>query len=196
MSITKNVLLNSYSSMKKKIRKLRMIFGVEKLTLKVRFWHFLTCPHYTNSENSMNSFDYIWFFAQNLSNFVFLLWKLNSGIAIIDKLDYEDLNFKLLFMKHFALYQKSNFRLTVIQIFFMLQWRICSTLVCSKPKAKSYKQNAFGYKQRENIKKLPILMKIWSPFTSTLIHTILHKYSEKETALGFFKNSDRKSEFL
>ena len=106
-----------------------MIFGVEKLTLKVRFRHFLTRPHYTNSENSMNSFDYIWFFAQNLSNFVFLLWKLNSGIAIIDKLDYEDLNFKLLFMKHFALYQKSNFRLTVIQIFVMLQWRICSTLV-------------------------------------------------------------------
>jgi hypothetical protein len=32
-------------------------FDIEKLTLKVKFWHFLTSPHYTNSQNSMVSFD-------------------------------------------------------------------------------------------------------------------------------------------
>ena len=29
-----------------------------KLTLKVKFWHFLTHPHYTNLQNSMILFDY------------------------------------------------------------------------------------------------------------------------------------------
>ena len=51
--------------------------------MKVRFQHFLTPPHYTNLQNSMISFDYIWFLAKNLSNYVSLLWKLhNPGIAI------------------------------------------------------------------------------------------------------------------
>jgi hypothetical protein len=29
------------------------------LTLKVNFWHFLTPPHYTNSQNSIISFGYV-----------------------------------------------------------------------------------------------------------------------------------------
>ena len=33
-------------------------FGHTKLTLKVRFWHFLTPPHYTDSQNSLISFGY------------------------------------------------------------------------------------------------------------------------------------------
>ena len=33
-------------------------FLCRKLTFKVRFWLFLTPPHYTNSQNSMISFDY------------------------------------------------------------------------------------------------------------------------------------------
>ena len=46
--------------------------------MKVRFWHLLTPPHYTNLQNSMISFDYSWFLAKNLSNFVFLPWKLHN----------------------------------------------------------------------------------------------------------------------
>ena len=52
----KNILLNSYCSMKKN-QKDSDDFDIEKLTLKVKFWHFLTSPHYTNSQNSMVSFD-------------------------------------------------------------------------------------------------------------------------------------------
>ena len=76
-SVTKNVLLNSYSSMKK-YQKHSDDFWHRKLTLKVRFWHFLTLPHYTNSQNSMISFDYSWFLAKHLSNFVSLPWKLDN----------------------------------------------------------------------------------------------------------------------
>ena len=38
------------------------------------------CPIYdiSNSQNSIISFDYCWFLAKNLSNFVFLLWKLQN----------------------------------------------------------------------------------------------------------------------
>ena len=35
-----------------------------KLNLKVKFWHFLTPPHYTNSQNSINSFGYVNFYAK------------------------------------------------------------------------------------------------------------------------------------
>ena len=59
MLITKNVLLNWYSSMKKKIEKYFDNFWHKKLTLKVKFWHFLTPPHYTNSQNSIISFGYV-----------------------------------------------------------------------------------------------------------------------------------------
>ena len=38
----------------------------------------LTPPHYTNSQNSMISFDYSWFVAKNSSNFVSLPWKLHN----------------------------------------------------------------------------------------------------------------------
>ena len=36
------MLLISYSTMKKKIRKIRMIFDIEKFTLKVQFLYFAT----------------------------------------------------------------------------------------------------------------------------------------------------------
>ena len=48
MSITKNVLLNWYSLMKKKLRKIRIIFDIENWLWKSRGWvilHFLTPPH-------------------------------------------------------------------------------------------------------------------------------------------------------
>ena len=48
------------------------------MTLKVRFWHFLTPPHYINLQNSMISFDYSWFLAKNHSNFVTLPRKLHN----------------------------------------------------------------------------------------------------------------------
>ena len=62
MSITKNVLLNWYSSMKKKLRKIRTIFDIENWLWKLRGWvilHFLTPPHSPNSENSIISFEYV-----------------------------------------------------------------------------------------------------------------------------------------
>ena len=65
MSITKNLLLSSYSSMKNEI------FEIQTSGL-------LTPPHYTNLQNSMISFDYSWFLAKNLSNFVSLSWKLHN----------------------------------------------------------------------------------------------------------------------
>ena len=36
----------------------------------------MTARHYSNSQNSIFSFDYSWFLAKNLSNFVSLSWKL------------------------------------------------------------------------------------------------------------------------
>jgi hypothetical protein len=53
-------------------------FWHRKLTLKVIFRHFFTSSHYTNSQNSMISFDYSSFLANNLSNFVSLPWKLHN----------------------------------------------------------------------------------------------------------------------
>ena len=53
-------------------------FWCRKFTLKVKFWHFLTPPHYTNLQNSMISFDYTWFLAKNLSNFVSFPLKLHN----------------------------------------------------------------------------------------------------------------------
>jgi len=62
MSITKNVLLNWYSSMKKKLRKIRIIFDIENWLWKSRGWvilHFLTAHHQSNSQNSKISFWYV-----------------------------------------------------------------------------------------------------------------------------------------
>ena len=58
MSITRNVLLNWYFSMKD-------YFWNKKLTLKL--WHFLTpphSPHYTNSQNSIVFFGYVESYAE------------------------------------------------------------------------------------------------------------------------------------
>ena len=62
----------------KKIEKDSDNFWHRKLTLKVKFWHFLTPPHYTNLQNSMISFDCSWFLAKNLSNYVSFPWKLHN----------------------------------------------------------------------------------------------------------------------
>ena len=48
------------------------------MLLKVKFWHFLTARHYSNSQNSIILFDYSWFLPKNLSNFLSLPWKLNN----------------------------------------------------------------------------------------------------------------------
>ena len=58
MSI-KNVLQNRYFSMKKKIQEDPDDFLHRKMTLKVKFWHFLTPPYYTNSQSSIISFGYV-----------------------------------------------------------------------------------------------------------------------------------------
>ena len=51
-------------------------FWHRKLTLKVKFWYFLTAPHYSNFQNLVISFEYSGSLAKNLSNFVSLPWKL------------------------------------------------------------------------------------------------------------------------
>ena len=50
-----------------------MIFDIENWLQS-----FLTPPHYINLQNSMISFDYSWFLAKNLSNFVSLPWKFHN----------------------------------------------------------------------------------------------------------------------
>ena len=82
MSIAKNMLLSSNSSNEKTNQKDSDDLWRRKLTLKVKFRHFLTHPHYTNLQNSMVSFDYSWFLAKNLSNFVPSLENSTIGIGI------------------------------------------------------------------------------------------------------------------
>ena len=53
-------------------------FWSRKFTMNVKLWHCLTPCHYSNSQNSIISFDYSWFLDKNLSNFVFLRWKLHN----------------------------------------------------------------------------------------------------------------------
>ena len=72
----------------KKIRNIRMIFDVEKLTLKVKFWHFLTPPHYTDLQNSMISFDCSWFFPRTFLILYPSLENSTTGIAITYLLTY------------------------------------------------------------------------------------------------------------
>ena len=50
-------------------------FWHRKLTLKVKFWHFLTPPQYTNSQNSII---FCWLLRKNLSNFVHPACKLDN----------------------------------------------------------------------------------------------------------------------
>ena len=53
-------------------------FWHRKLTLKVKFCHYLTPCHYSNSQNLVISFEYSWFLVKNLSNFLSLPWKLHN----------------------------------------------------------------------------------------------------------------------
>ena len=81
MSTTKNVLLNWYSSMKKKLRKIWMIFWYRKLTLKVKrlgdFSLFDTSPLVQFSK--FKNFLWVcWFLGKNLSNFLPPVWKLHN----------------------------------------------------------------------------------------------------------------------
>ena len=73
MPITENLLIDWYYFMKKN-KKNWDDFWNRKLTLKVKFWHLLTPPHYTNFQNSIIFFRYVcWFLGKNLSN-----WKLEN----------------------------------------------------------------------------------------------------------------------
>ena len=76
MSITKNVLLNWYSSMKKN-EKDSKDFWHRNLTLKVKFCHFGTSPLHQFSK--FNNLLWIcWFICKNLSKFVPPAWKLDN----------------------------------------------------------------------------------------------------------------------
>ena len=71
--------------MKEKAQKDLNDFWCRKYTLKIRFWHFLTPPHYTNSQNSMISFDYCWFLSKNLYKFVSFAWKLHNLYCLTER---------------------------------------------------------------------------------------------------------------
>ena len=90
MSIAKNMLLSSNSSNEKTNQKDSDDLWRRKLTLKVKFRHFLTPPHYTNLQNSMISFDYSWFLAKKHSNFVTLPWKIHNRYCHRLKLKLND----------------------------------------------------------------------------------------------------------
>ena len=63
---------------KKKLRKIRIIFGIENWLWKSRGWvilHFLTARHYVDSQN--NSFEYV-DFSKSLANLASLSWKLDN----------------------------------------------------------------------------------------------------------------------
>ena len=66
--------LNSYSSTKKNQNDSND-FWHRKLTLKVKFWHFLTPPWFI----TLNDFVWeCWFLAETISNVVSLLWNLHN----------------------------------------------------------------------------------------------------------------------
>ena len=70
MSVAKNVLLNWYSSMKKKLRTVPMIFDIENWLWKSNFGTFWQLA---------NNFLWVcWFLGKNLSNFVSPVWKLHN----------------------------------------------------------------------------------------------------------------------
>ena len=59
--------------------------------LQVKFWHFMTALHYSNSPILVISVDYRWFLAKNLSNFVSLPWKLHNRYCHISSILHQDL---------------------------------------------------------------------------------------------------------
>ena len=67
----------SKSFNKKRFRKILMIFDL-KIDFESQISALFSPPHYTNSQNSMISFDCSWFLAKNLSSFVSLPWKLHN----------------------------------------------------------------------------------------------------------------------
>ena len=74
----KNVLLNWYSLIKKKNEKYSDDFWHRKLTLKAKLRHVLTPFHYTNSQNSKISFDYVDFLAKIFRIMYPFAWKFNN----------------------------------------------------------------------------------------------------------------------
>ena len=62
----------------KKLRKIQIIFDVENWLWKSNFGTFLHLPILVNLQNWMISFDFSWFLAKSISNFVYLPWKLHN----------------------------------------------------------------------------------------------------------------------
>ena len=76
MSITKNVILNWYSSMKKEFRKIQIIFNLENWLCQILAL-FDSSPLIQNSK--FNNLVWVcWFLGKNLSNFVCPNWKLHN----------------------------------------------------------------------------------------------------------------------
>ena len=83
MYSTKNVILNWYSSMKKNWE-IFWWFLTEKMTLEIKFWHFLhlPSPYNTNSQNSIISFWYD-FQAKTFTILYSRTWNFIIGIVIV-----------------------------------------------------------------------------------------------------------------
>ena len=77
MSITTNVHLNWYSTMKKN-QKDSDDFWHRKLTLKVKFLHFLIPPYYTYSQNWIFPFGYVSLLAK-----IFVRWGNTTSLTVL-----------------------------------------------------------------------------------------------------------------
>ena len=116
MSITKNVLLNWYVFFnEKKMRKIPMIF--RKLTLKVKFLHFSTPPHYLNKRKNR-----YWLLSGTF------LYKLNDRLKIIFTKKFPVQNHKI--CMHLS--TQSSFdiqsRETIKRQFIQVQFKFCVQL--------------------------------------------------------------------
>jgi hypothetical protein len=77
MSITKNVLLNWYFLMKKKLRKIRMIFDI-KIDFESQILALFDSSPLIQNSKFNNFFWVCWFLGKHLSNFVSSVWKLHN----------------------------------------------------------------------------------------------------------------------
>ena len=129
MSITKNVLLNWYSSSKRNQKDLDD-FWLWKLSLKIRFWHFLTAifGHLTSLMKKSNAF--LWSAQSYLQSEMFLS---NS----VDVMKYLPLDVWLLAGKIRCLATHSTLNQNLI-FCFILNLRTLLIGLCTKTKAKTF----------------------------------------------------------
>ena len=110
---------------KKKNQKDSDDFWHRKLTLKVKFWYFLTAPHYSNFQNLVTSFEYSWFLPKNLPNFVSLPWKLHNRECHNKHVKVESNSVKPAVHTTVLLRISSSLRKRMVKVSFCLPLHIC-----------------------------------------------------------------------